>query len=520
MASYVQRAWEAFERGRRFVTHDVWHIGRPGEPLPHGFIIKQVRVTILLVRNFVQDALLLRASALTFATMLAIVPFLALMFFLVQTLNLETEIYQLAASRLGISPAETTAGEEGPSVAASAGANGQIKTLLLDWIFSTTSSPTISAPTQGAPSEGTSVSPTEPHPAPSENPVVPGSPMIRAVPRDSAMKSSLESLLNYAEGKSNLHTVGLAGLIFIVTTVFGLLMNIESSFNSIWGVKRTRSWYHMFSNYVMVILLLPFLVVGVLSVTAVLASSRVVAELGSFASLLRSVQYVVIWLVFAALYCLLPNTRVQFRYALLGGVVAGTLWSLVSWSYVKFQFGFANYSLLYSAFAQIPLLLMWVYVSWVVLLFGAELTFAYQNEKTFAMEQWAAGASHAYREALGLRVMLEMARRFDAGEPGISVTECAEQWNVPVRLLNETLDQLQQTGMVVQCATKPVTHQPARSIEKITLGDVVRALRESGREPSPLRADEVLQPLLAKLGQAENGVLASTLAQAVRTKSP
>jgi membrane protein len=140
---------------------------------------------------------------------------------------------------------------------------------------------------------------------------------------------------------------------------------------------------------------------------------------------------------------------------------------------------------------------MWIYFSWIIMLFGAELTYAYQNEKTFAMERWAAGASYAYREALAVRAMMEIARRFDAGEPGMPATQSAEDWHVPTRLLNETLEQLEEAGLVTPCATDPVTYVPARSLEKIGASEIIDAIREAGRDPSDLRAEPDLQPLLS-----------------------
>jgi membrane protein len=89
MRDLFQRSIGALQRGQRFVTHDVWHVGRPGEEIPHGFVIKHIRVVILLFKNVVQDDLLLRASALTFATTLALVPFLAIMFLVIQTFHLD-----------------------------------------------------------------------------------------------------------------------------------------------------------------------------------------------------------------------------------------------------------------------------------------------------------------------------------------------------------------------------------------------------------------------------------------------
>ena len=224
--------------------------------------------------------------------------------------------------------------------------------------------------------------------------------------------------------------------------------------------------------------------------------------------------------VFALVHTIVPNTKVKWRYALLGGIVAGTLWCFGSWAYLHLQIGVTRNSLIYSSFALFPLLMTWIYVSWIIVLFGAELTFAYQNERTFAMERHAAGASHAYREAVGLRAMVEISRRFDEGLPGLSSEDAAREWNVPTRVINETMDQLAEAGLVSARATEPVTYAPARSLDKITVGDVVNALREAGREPSALREDESLRPLLAEIEGRGSRLMTASLDTFVRRFYP
>jgi membrane protein len=441
----IQQGMDALQRGRNFVTHDVWRIGMPGEPDPPGAIIRHVRVAILLVRNVVNDDLLLRASALTFATMLSIVPFLAIMFFMVRTLNIGETLSEVFLYVFGVEPMLAVDDQQHPMVA-----------LVMQVLQ-------------------------------------------RGVPTASNMDNPVSMIVHFAASSSVPGSLTAATLIFLLSIVFGLMMNIESAFNTIWGLRRTRSWYRIFSDYTMILLVLPFLVVGVLGVTAVLERSEFVEKLGPLAVGLRGAPFLVTWLAFTSLYCFVPNTRVKWRYALLAGVISGTLWCLLSYAYVRYQFGLPRYSLLYSTFSQIPVLLMWTYCSWLVLLFGAELAFAYQNEPTFAMEQWAEGTSFAYRESLGLWTMIELGRRFDKGMPGICVEAAAREWHVPTRLLNDTLRQLEESKLAISCASNPPTYQPSRSLDKITVEDVKRSMREAGRDPSPLRENDSLLALNTRL---------------------
>jgi len=464
------------------VTHDAWHIGAPGEQVPHGIIIKQIRVAILLVQNLARDALTVRAAALTFATILGAIPFLALVFFVFQTFHLDAEVYQYLSDRLESRlshsvPSQEEEGQASQTPAATPGIDSgkELKDLLFRGVGQ------LDQTADGKPLE---------------NPV--------------------EVIVDWAQRGAKSQAVGVAGIIFVLGAVFGLMNNIESAFNTIWGLKRTRSWYRMFSDYLTLMLVLPFVVALVISVTAILESDRLRAELGFFGPALRGGQYAIIWLAFTAMYFFVPNTRVRFRYALLGGVVAGTLWCLLSWAYVKFQIGMLpKYNLFFSTVAQVPLLLMWVYFGWLILLFGAELTFAYQHEKTFAMERLAQGASYAYREALGLWVMVQLGKRFDEGLPPLSVVALAEQGNVPARLVADTLETLEKAGLATQCDQKSATYQPGKSLGRITVGDVIDCLREAGRDPSDLRAENTLKPLLAELFDNRSGRTAETIGELI-----
>ena len=569
MREQLQRLFDALARGRRFVTHDVWLLGREGEEVPYGFVVKQVRVVIILLQNMVQDALLLRAAALAYTTVLSLVPFIAVMYFVITQFNLTTEITGMIADLTG--DVSTSQGTKEPNDHKLDDANQQIKEMinLLVPGLSESMEATPPAPDEQSPGDQ-SLSPSmhDPESAPDAPPegLAPETDGSVATPEaisepetsapvnphpDTPMPADqgensetgenskadtgeppsvtktvekpidpIDLILNMASESANPRALGLMGLAFILTAVFGLMRNIESSFNSIWGLRSTRSWYRMFSDYMMITLLLPFVVMGVIGLTAALSSDTVSDSLGVLAYCARGIQYLVIWFAFTTLYAIVPNTKVKWRYAILGGFVAGTLWLLLSMGYFGLQYGLARNSVVYSGFALFPFLLIWIYFSWVILLFGGELTYAYQNERTFSMERHAAGASQAYREALALRAMVEIGRRFDAGMPGLAPSEAAEEWKVPMRLLNETLDQLDEAGLVQRCATEPVSYAPARSIDKITIGHVVAALREAGREPSSLREEELLQPLLREVSGSESKLMREPLSEVIHKLHP
>jgi membrane protein len=552
MRRWIDGIIAAVRRGRRFATYDVWHIGRPGEDVPSGFIIKQIRVAILLISNLLRGTMMLRASALTFATILAIVPSLAIMFYVIQTFGLDEAIFDATKNQVeGFvdRAAEFVRPESLPEE--DAGETG-VDAVMRDGAFQ------IEAVVEGdgegvgenadaseTPGVGEGLPDAQPQPSNEAAADAPGAAAPRATPetnktlqrllREMLFPESAESDGGYIDPVQELFDMSsrladdatndpsgllVAGVILFLTTVLGLMRNIEKSFNHIWGVRRTRSWFRMVGDYMLITMLLPFVAALVMGVTAALQTETVQEQLGPLAAVVRGSQYVVIGFVFTALYFVVPNTRVRLMNAALGGLVAGTIWLLMSWGFVHFQFGLARYSVVYSTFAQFPIMLMWIYLSWIVLLFGAELTFAYQNEKTFAMERFAEEASFAYREALALRAMLDVAQRFDNGEPGFAPAPAAKRLNVPTRLLNDVMEDLEQAGLVIACATEPVTYQPSRALTKIAIRDVVRAMREVGRDPSLLREDEQVAALLDEVYGEHLGHQTMTLAELVERFPP
>lgn len=530
MKMMLQDGLEALQRGRRFIVHDIWRIGLPGEEIPHGIIIKQIRVIILLVRGLGEETLLLRAAALTFATILFIVPFLAFTFFFIQTFDLGDQFYARMSDRIQESltwvaehvRTEDDHTEERGNSAAPA-IRGETPGVTHGGKPGESAGETPGGPDgeTSAPGDVAAVAPDKP-PRPSNqllqqqliNALFPIFAPGKSLSDAALGQNPVQFLVGLAEqGTKNPKAITITGILFVLSTVFGFMRNVEWSFNRIWGVRRTRSIFRAISDYMMITLLLPFAAAFVLALTATLESEFAVNMLGDFSMALRGGQFLVICLTFSLLYFFVPNTRVQVRYALLGGLVAGGLWVVSSWAYMRFQFGLLNYMPFFSGFALFPLLLMWVYVSWVILLFGALLTFAYQNENTFAMERLARDASFAYREALAIRVTIEMARRFHEGLPGLTVTAAAHAWHVPTRLLLDTMNCLTARGLAVECATDPVTYVPGRSPETTRVIDVLRAMREEGQEPSALRQEGEYRPLFQGVTTGDSQCLQSTLAE-------
>lgn len=503
---------EALQRGHRFVTYDVWRIGKPGEQVPSGLLIKHIRVAILLFRGLMSDVLWLRTSSLAFATILAIVPFLAFVFFIMQTFDLAQSLTDVLEHSIH-NYAERMGAVRDPGATAPPGAPGEPPDR----------AGTGRAPAAAATAPSSHV-PSDPDERARRNRellesalgwLLEGVPAPEGVQDEMGTESPLKVILEMVEESGQSTAMGtFLGIVFVFFSVFGLMNGIESAFNAIWGTKRNRSWFRVFTDYMLIVLILPFVVAFVVGLTTALETEDL--AWGPLGLLLSGARYLVLWLALATVYRVVPNTRVPIRYALLGGIVAGTIWILTAKAFLHFQWGVARANFFYGSFALIPLLLVWIYTCWLIILFGAQITFAYQYEKTFAMERLAEHASHAYKEAICLRSVIEVSRRFDLGLPPLSAAECAADWNVPVRLLNDALDELEEAGLLRQVHTEPIRYQPARSIDKITIGDVMRAVREHGRDPSALRDDETMKALLERLYQREDGIFTMTIEEAIR----
>ena len=545
MGKLIQRTKEALRRGRQFVLYGVWQIGKPGEEIPSGFVIKQIRVAILLGSKLLDGMHMVRASALAFATILSIVPFLAVTFYIIETFNLGEDLYALVQERIEptveqVSGTFTSDEDPGPVSADvfEAGAVADPSSLESETVTTpdavaegTSTAVDVSPVDDRAPPEGTAgaeegllleESTTEGDKSQELQEEIVRSLFQGVTQSTDGTLDPVEEIVNMVgklahDAATNPAALTLSGILLILTTVIGLMRNIENTFNRIWGVRRTRSWYRTFSDYIIITLLLPFVAAVVLGVTAALHSVQIADALGPLAFGLRFSRYIVIVLVFSLLYKLVPNTHVQFRYALLAGLIAGTMWVLLSAGYVQFQFGLARYALILSAFAQFPMLLTWIYLSWAILLLGCEVAYAYQNESTFALERFADDASYAYREAVGLRAMIETGRRFSTGQDSLTLEEAAQEWNVPMRLLRETFESLIDAGFLSACATEPVSYQPARPLDKIRAGDIITVLRDVGEEPSLFRQDEQFMPVIEELARHDDDFGGATIAELIES---
>ncbi len=309
----------------------------------------------------------------------------------------------------------------------------------------------------------------------------------------------IEYLIGFAERALARTQGGVVAVVALVTLFWAVIRafaSIESAFNNIWEVKTARSLTRQYSAYITIVVVVPLLWAATRAL-----GLYVDAQLGLGSSawsfvVSKCAVLVMTWLIFAVLYTAIPNTKVRFRSALTAGVVAGTLFMLFQWGYVYLQRWMTSYNAIYGSFAALPLFLIWMQTSWQILLFGGELSFAYQNVARFAVERESLRISYDRRRRAMLAVMVVAARRFCAAQGSTGPEEIRGQRGRPTRLVNDLLYELAKAGMLAPVASEDAEHEvrfvPARDLTSLTLCDVIDAVETQGDATfAPSRAPEI-----------------------------
>jgi len=285
------------------------------------------------------------------------------------------------------------------------------------------------------------------------------------------------NLLNQAKGG----LIAGVGVVLLLWTVISIMGKIEESLNEIWEIKKARTLIRKFSDYMAMMVLGPVLLIISSSATILVASQvkvivNKIALLGVFSKviffLLNLLPYASIWVLLTMLYLIMPNTKIPIKSAIVGGITAGTITQIIQWIYIKFQIGAASYGAIYGSFAALPLFLAMLQMSWMIVLFGAEIAHANEHYETFGFHPDYSRMSVSSKKLLMLRVFHLLTKKFSLGEKPLSVSQIAQTLQIPVRLVGQLLHELSDVGLVVETAKgikSEVAFQPGRSIENITV---------------------------------------------------
>ncbi len=425
---------ERVDHLKQFLGIDIWRIKLDRLPKGKAFLYKQLRIIILAFRGFQRDEVALKSSALTYLSLLSIVPVVALAFGISQVFGFDIK------EQIG----ELLRGQE-----AALG-------FIYDWA---------------------------------------------------------NELLEVTKGGV------LAGFGFLVLlyTVMRLLNEIEGAFNDIWEVKKHRSFQRKASEYTAILLIAPVLVVFSSSLNVYVSTQlRGLTEQMEYLDLLapfilfllQFLPYTLIWLLLFLLYLTMPNTRVRVRSALLAGILTGTVFNLVQVAYVEFQVGVSRYNAIYGSFAALPLFLIWMQISWMIVLFGAELSFAYQNASRYEFTNERLQPSIRHKRLMALMVTKLIIDKFKEGKPAPSISEIADAMAAPIRYVSAVVRELHQVGViseVVRSDTEDNGYQPGMAIDLITISLVTERLESRGLENICLNtADSSLSGIKESIDKMED----------------
>lgn len=312
-------------------------------------------------------------------------------------------------------------------------------------------------------------------------------------------------------------TLGVASILMFIFVATSLLGTIETTLNDIWGVSQGRSWLTRTMAYWVVLSLGPLLLTAAFSLTSisqVQATRAFLQEVGGLKTLLERFIYpcLILTFIFTMLYRLMPNTQVTWEAAAVGGTVAGVLLQVNSLLNVMHVTRVVRDAKLYGGLATVPLFLAGVYLSWVIVLLGAQVAYAYQNRRTYIQQRLAESINQRSREFVAVRLITYIGERFQSGKKAATSVEMAEDLGVPLRLVSQMLGVLAENHLIAELSGEQCGYSPARPLEKITLDDVLRALRvgrgqELETNPDPARS--LLRTEFDLIVQAEEKAAAS-----------
>jgi membrane protein len=402
---------------RNFLRTDIWRIRTKTLSRSKSLLLKPIMIIVLALRSFDEDKCQLRASALTFFSLLSIVPVVAMAFGIAKGFGFEKVLQAMMLEKF----------------------SGQQEVI-------------------------------------------------------GQVIGFAQVLLNNTRG-GMIAGIGVAVLFWTVIKVLG---NIEKSFNDIWGIKTQRSIGRKFSDYLSIMLICPLLFIISSSLTVLIASQiKLVVEkisiLGVFSPFfligLKILPFIVIWVLFSFIYAFMPNTKVYLKSAVVGGIIGGTLFQIMQWAYITFQVGVAKYNAIYGSFAALPLFLVWMQTSWLIVLFGAEISFARQNLETYEFEPDCLSVSYSYKKLLTINITRLIFNNFSNGGSPWTASAISHELEIPIRLVRQILFELTEANMLIETKEQPgggIGYQPAHSTEQVTIKDIIDKLEHKGTDNIPV----------------------------------
>lgn len=393
-----------------YLRKDVWHLDKSDEKRKNLFFINIIKAFMLTYRNVNISMLMTRASALTYSTLLSIIPLLAVLFGIASGFGFQDIV------------------------------RDQVSSFFL------------------------------------------------------GQEKILERSMDYTEKSIEYAHEGVfigVGLLLLFYTVISLMMDIENAFNSIWGVQG-RSLYRMFTDYLALLIILPIFLVVNAGLNIFLSS----VDLGiiSFVTtpFIKIAPFLLTIVVFTLMFIYIPNTKVKFSAALLGGIFTGVIFQIFQMLYISGQIWIVKYNAIYGSFAVLPLLLLWLQITWVFILIGLRLSFSFQNIFLFSYEYEIKNISNRYKDFVLLMCTSMIIKKFIEGTP-CTDEDISQTFRIPSKLNSDSLAYLQKVGLIEQVVndSPSIAYVPSIDVSKITISYFFKKVNTHGTEDFPIDiADE------------------------------
>jgi len=414
-----------------FLQKDIWRTRLAQKPPGISFLIKYLRVILLSVQSFGKDKCYLRASALTFWSVLSIVPVAALVFGIASGFGLKKILEKQLMGKL------------------------------------------------------------------------PGQEQV------------LEQIINFSQSLLENTRGGLIagiGIVILLWTVIKVLDNIEQSLNDIWKISKPRTAVRKTGDYLSLMVICPLFFVLSSSVTVFITTKitylteklsifEIISPIVFFS--FKLIPYLLIWTLFTFIYIIMPNTRVRFVSGAIGGIISGTIYQLLQWGYIKFQVGVSSYNAIYGSFAALPVFLMWLQISWLIVLFGTEISYAHQNIDKYELKPDSDNISMELKRLFTLQIAYILIKNFSMGVRPLSIYQISESLEMPICLVEELINDLVKCRVISGTANEDdnqILYQPAVDINRLTIYYILDALDQKGTKISAVTNTPKFKALSKSMG--------------------
>lgn len=438
-----RKTFANIDKFKHFITSEIWSIQLRDYPLPRRILYHTLRILMLAYRGFVEDRVVLRASALTYFTLMSIVPILAMGFGIAKGFGVDKYMEKQLLENF----------------------EGQQEIL-------------------------------------------------------SQVISFSNNLLQNTEG-GLIAGIGVIVLFYSVLKVFN---HIEHSFNDIWQIRTSRPYARKFADYLSMMLIAPVLLIAASGINVFVAthltSLSAKIELISYVAplimfLLKLAPYIIIWVAFTLLYIVMPNTKVNIVSGIIAGIIAGSAFMIIQWVYIDLQIGMSKYNAIYGSFAALPLFLAWLRISWLIVLFGAEISFSHQNQNLYEFEAETETMSNKSSKALSVLILSRIIGRFTGGEAPFTSQRLSKELKLPIRLIQILLNKLVECNILSMSYTsepKTPAFQPAQNIDKFTVSYVFNALDNSGANiqltnPTLDKVNEIYKAFVDRIDKLDENLM-------------